>query len=105
MRSTQTDIAFNKTMTQNALAGMLRKRNQLVRNPCLKSRSQSYGTNMACVEGLLRNEYKPKNLGELKSGIKEFRATLTPTICKKYINHLKKVIPNVTEVQELPSGH
>ena len=40
----------------------------------------------------LRNDYKPKNLAELKAGIKQFWATLTPATCKKYISHLKKVI-------------
>ena len=57
------------------------------------------------LKDYLRNEYKPKNLGELKSGIKAFWATLTPAICKKYISHLKKVIPKVIEVQRLPSGY
>ena len=42
------------------------------------------------LKDYLRNEYKPKNLGELKSGIKAFWATLTPAICKKYISHLKR---------------
>ena len=45
------------------------------------------------LKDYLRNDYKPKNLSELKSGIKEFWATLTPSICKKYVSHLKKVIP------------
>ena len=57
------------------------------------------------LKDYLRNEYKPKNLGELKSGIRAFWATLTPSICKKYINHLIKVIPKVIEVQGLPSGY
>ena len=50
------------------------------------------------VKDYLRNEFKPKNLGELKAGIKEFWATLTPDVCKKYISHLKKVIPKAVEV-------
>ena len=57
------------------------------------------------LKDYLWNEYKPKNLGELKSGIKTFWAALTPAICKKYISHLKKVIPKVIEVQGLPSGY
>ena len=57
------------------------------------------------LKDYLRNEYKPRNLGELKSGIRAFWATLTPAICKKHISHLKKVIPKVIEVQELPSGY
>ena len=54
---------------------------------------------------LLHIEYKPKNLSELKSGNKQYWATLTPCICKKYVSHLKKEIPKVIEVQGLPSGY
>jgi len=57
------------------------------------------------LKDYLRNEFKPKNLTELKAGIKAFWATLTATTCKKYIKHLKKVIPKVIEVQGLPSGY
>ena len=57
------------------------------------------------LKDYLRNEYKPKNLSELKAGIKAFWATLTPEICKKYVNHLKKVIPKVIEVAGGPSEY
>ena len=53
----------------------------------------------------LRNVYKPKNLDELKEGIKQFWATLTPTVCTRYIQHLKKVIPKVIEHEGGPSGY
>lgn len=53
----------------------------------------------------LRGEYKPKNVSELKSGIRAFWRTLTPEICSKYIGHLKKVIPKVVEVKGGPSGY
>ena len=53
----------------------------------------------------LRNFYKPKNLEELKAGIEQFWVTLTPDVCKKYIGHLKKVIPKVIEVAGNPSGY
>ena len=52
----------------------------------------------------LRNTHKPRNLEELKSGIKEFWKTLTPAVCTRYINHLKKVIPVVIQKQGEPSG-
>ena len=48
------------------------------------------------VKDYLRNEFKPKNLGELKAGIKEFWATLTPDVCKKYISHLKDKLYQTT---------
>ena len=53
----------------------------------------------------LRVEYKPRNLTQLKAGIKAFWSTLTPEKCSKYIGHLKKVIPKVVEVQGGPSGY
>lgn len=53
----------------------------------------------------LRNVYKPKNLDELKEGIQQFWATLTPDICTRYIMHLKKVIPKVIEQKGGPSGY
>ena len=34
---------------------------------------------------------------ELKARIKDFWKTLTPSACKKYIQHLKKVIPKVIQ--------
>lgn len=53
----------------------------------------------------LRNSYKPRNLDELKAGIEKFWLTLTPQICRKYIGHLKKVIPKIVEVKGAPSGY
>ena len=52
-----------------------------------------------------RIEYKPHNITQLKAGIKAFLSTLTPDKCSKYIDHLKKVIPKVIEVQGGPSGY
>ena len=53
----------------------------------------------------LRSTFKPKNLEELKDGIKQFWATLTPTICACYINHLNKVMPKVIQKEGGPSGY
>ena len=53
----------------------------------------------------LRTTHKPKNLEQLKEGILNFWQTLTPTVCRKYINHLHKVIPKVVEVRGEPSGY
>ena len=52
----------------------------------------------------LRNTYKPRNLEQLKNGIKQFWATLTPDVCKRYIHHLDKVIPAVIQKEGNPSG-
>ena len=43
----------------------------------------------------LRTEYKPRNLTQLKAGIKAFWSTLTPEICEKYSSDHKKVPTNV----------
>ena len=53
----------------------------------------------------LRNVYKPKNLEELKSGIQQFWQMLTPERCTHYINHLRKVIPEVIQEGGGPSGY
>ena len=52
----------------------------------------------------LRNLHKPRNLEELKGGIKKFWKTLTPAVCTRYINHLHRVMPVVVEKQGGPSG-
>ena len=53
----------------------------------------------------LRTTHKPRNLEQLKEGILNFWQTLTPAVCRKYINHLHKVIPRVVEVHGEPSGY
>ena len=57
------------------------------------------------LKQFLRSTYKPKNLEELKDGIKQFWASLTPEICTRYISHLNKVIPKVVEKEGDPSGY
>ena len=57
------------------------------------------------LKQFLRNSAKPKNLEELKQGIKQFWQTLTPEVCRKYISHLKKVIPKIIQVEGGPSGY
>ena len=53
----------------------------------------------------LRTSYKPTNLEELMEGIERFWLSLTPAICRKYIEHLHKVMPKVIEVNGNPSGY
>ena len=53
----------------------------------------------------LRTIYKPRNLETLKEGIQQFWNTLTPEVCRRYINHLNKVVPKIIEVQGEPSGY
>ncbi len=42
------------------------------------------------LKDYLRIEYKPRNLTQLKEGIKAFWRTLTPVVCSQYVRHLKK---------------
>ena len=53
----------------------------------------------------LRHTYKPRNMETLMDGIKAFWKTVTPEVCRKYIGHLKKVIPKVIQVNGEPSGY
>ena len=55
----------------------------------------------------LRNTYKPRNLEDLKIGIKTFWKTLKPDVCTRYIhvNHLTTVLPVVVAKQGGPSGY
>lgn len=57
------------------------------------------------LKQFLRNQYKPKNMEELKNGIQMFWSTLTPVVCSNYIRHLHKVMPKVIEVGGNPSGY
>lgn len=52
-----------------------------------------------------RTHAKPKSTEELRAGIKAFWKTLTPSVCKRYIRHLRRVIPKVIEVDGAPSGY
>ena len=53
----------------------------------------------------LRDKVKPKNLMELKRGIKAYWKSLTPEKCSRYVNHLQKVMPDVIREKGGPSGH
>jgi len=57
------------------------------------------------LKQFLRNFAKPKDLQELKQGIKDFWHTLTPEVCRKYISHVKKVIPKIIQEEGGPSGY
>ena len=53
----------------------------------------------------LRAKVKPKNQSELVEGIKAFWATVDQAKCRKYIGHLKKVIPRVIEFKGDATGY
>lgn len=52
-----------------------------------------------------RRVVKPKNKEELVEGIKKFWDTVSVAKCTKYINHLKKVLPKVVEMNGAATGY
>ncbi len=57
------------------------------------------------MKDFLRAKIKPRNLAELKAGIKAFWRTVGVTKCTKYINHLRKVVPRVIELKGDATGY
>lgn len=53
----------------------------------------------------IRREVKPTTKQELVDGILGFWKTVTISKCRKYINHLVKVIPKVVEVNGQATGY
>lgn len=53
----------------------------------------------------IRREVKPKTKEELIDGIEAFWSTVDIDKCRKYIRHLRKVIPKVIEVQGAATGY
>ena len=53
----------------------------------------------------LRREVKPCTKDELIKGITAFWQTVTIEKCRRYINHLKKVIPRMIELKGEPTGY
>lgn len=53
----------------------------------------------------LRAKVKPRNQCELVEGITQFWSTVTIRKCRKYIGHLRKVIPKVMELKGDATGY
>ena len=62
---------------------------------------------MNSIENLLyvNWEVKPRTKDELVDGMSKFWGTVTVEKCNQYINHLKKVIPRVVELNGEPTGY
>jgi len=58
----------------------------------------------SCPQEFLRREIKPTTKVEMINGILKFLETVTVDKCRKYINHLKKVIPRIIEVNSEATG-
>ena len=42
------------------------------------------------MKNFLRDKHKPRNMPELKEGIRKFWRTMTPQMCCRYIDHLRR---------------
>ena len=49
----------------------------------------------ANLKHYLRKTTKPTNKDELVNGIQEYWKTVTPEMCKQYVDHVRKVVPAV----------
>ena len=57
------------------------------------------------LEKFIRREVKPSNKSELIMGISRFWTTVNVNKCRKYISHLRKVIPRIIEVEGAATGY
>lgn len=57
------------------------------------------------LKEFLRREVKPSGKQQLIDGITQFWETVDVVKCRKYIRHLKKVVPRVIEFQGGPTGY
>ena len=57
------------------------------------------------LKEFLRREVKPATKQDLIDGIQEFWKTVDFAKCRKYIRHLRKVIPKVVEVEGAATGY
>ena len=57
------------------------------------------------LKEFLRREIKPTTKQELVNGIQKFWRTVDVAKCRKYIRHLRKVIPKIVELQGAATGY
>ena len=56
------------------------------------------------LKEFLRNIWKPRNKEQLIAGILRFWQNLDAAKCRRYISHLRKVVPRIAEVEGAASG-
>ena len=99
-----------RTMTPNTQVATYRV--SLKKITLIGGKSPAESPDINCIEKVwaalkhfLRDKHKPKNLAELKEGIKVFWKRMTPEVCARYVGHLDKVLPAVVEAEGGPTGH
>ncbi|XP_028407173.1 uncharacterized protein LOC114529560 [Dendronephthya gigantea] len=59
----------------------------------------------ANLKHYLRKITKPTNNEELVKGIQEYWKTVTPEMCRRYVDHVRKVVPDVVACGGGPTGY
>ena len=57
------------------------------------------------LKEFIRRVVKPQTKGQLMDGIEQFWQTVDVSKCKRYIGHLRKVIPKVIELNGEATGY
>ena len=57
------------------------------------------------LQEFIRREVKPRTKDELVHGIERCWETVTVQKCRKYIGHLRKVLPRIVELDGAASGY
>ena len=57
------------------------------------------------MQEFVRREVKPTNKDELIQGILQFGATVNVSKCRRYIGHLRKVLPKIFELNGDATGY
>lgn len=74
-------------------------------SPDLNPIEKIWGSMKTFLRNVHFRRIENRNLEGLKTGISTFWKTLTPKVCRKYINHIKKVMPIVVKKKGNASGH
>ena len=103
-------IGSRKIMIQNMQVTMLRPTLRNIRLtggrlqlkvPTWNPKENVWGS----MKYFIRHQYKPTNTQSLQEGIKKFRISMTPEVCRHYIDHQQNVIPKVVQVDGVASGY
>ena len=69
------------------------------------SSTKSFHLSHFYMQEFLRREIKPKTKTELVQGILSFWNTVNVDKCRRYISHLKKVIPRIIDLNGDATGY
>ena len=58
-----------------------------------------------CMQEYIRREVKPHFKDELVQGIQQFWGSVSVQKCRRYIGHLRKVLPRIVELEGAATGY